>query len=1177
MDLMKKAREIIKEARGQQHSVEERRVKAIDLAALMVKEARRIQTRAESHTQEQIAQLMDDEKGKTFLTSMTDQCFRSLNPRRIASQMIHLTKRFGVPSFLDFTKKIRLTLFKTLGVFFGSLLVPAAKRMVRKETSKVMIPAEKRPLYKHIKRRYKEGTRVNLNHLGEAVLGEEEAEHRLKVYIEDLERPEIEYVSVKVSTIFSQINLLAWEESITVLSERLRQLYRAAKTREFTRRDGTRVPKIVNLDMEEYSDLHLTMELFCRVLDEPEFYDQFAGIVLQSYLPDSYLIQQKLTVWAMQRVAKGGAPIKIRIVKGANLAMEQVESSLQTWPQAPYTKKCDVDANYKRMLTYACEPDHARAAHVGVGSHNLFDVAYALLLRAENNVEEFVSFEMLEGMVEHMNRVVKELSGEILLYCPAVTEREFPNGVAYLMRRLDENTAPENFLRHVFNLIPGTEDWQTQVQYFSAACHHIESIHSAPRRTQNRLLEPVKPALCYSFQNEPDTDWSLRDNQKWAAGIVDSWKEKSFETIPLVIANETIVTENQGKGRDPSRPGKELYKYSLADKEQIDKAVTFASNHVLKWSQVSVQERTEILEEVAQHFRRKRGDLIGAMIADGGKTIPQADGEVSEAIDFIEYYRKSLLEITAMEDVRWHAKGVALVTPPWNFPCAIPVGGIVSSLAAGNCVIFKPARETMLVGWTIANLFWEAGISKEVLQFMTCREGTALIRDPRVDYVVLTGSTETAKFFLNERPGIDLLAETGGKNSIIVTAMADRDMAVHDAVHSAFGHTGQKCSACSLLICEDEVYYDPNFRKQLRDAAKSLPVGPAWDLKTSVNPLIREASEELQRGLTQLDAGEEWLLEPKQDPDNPNLWSPGIKLGVKPGSFTHQTELFGPVLGVMRAKNLNQAIQYANGTRYGLTSGLQSLDDREQKIWLEKIEAGNCYINRGITGAIVQRQPFGGCKESSYGFGSKVGGPNYLMQMMVPDQVALPKEQELFENDFSFEDQLWKASIGSYTYYWKHYFSQEHDPSRLLGQDNILCYRPRKSMTLRVQENDTLLDVCRIIAACQICGTPLDVSGEKQLPNVKMRVETEAAFIERLPKITRLRLISEPSPELQKAAALCNVHQGEVFANGRIELLHYLREVSISNDYHRYGNLGDRESETRAPLPESLSNQECFV
>lgn len=1192
---MGKAQQILDEARGQDLSAEQRRERAVELAGYMLEESRRVQSYSEKRQQAQLARMMNDPVGKAFTTSMTDQCFRSENHGRVADQLVYLIQKFGVPKFLSPFKKFQLILFRWLGRQFSSLMVPLVKKMLRKDMSNVILQGDAKQLSKHMEKRRKDGVRINLNHLGEAILGEKEAEQRLNIYLDDLANPEVEYISVKISTLFSQISLLGWEETLRVLSEKLKRLYRAAQQNFYVLPNGKKVPKFVNLDMEEYRDLHLTVELFRRVLDDAEFYRYSAGIVLQAYLPDAFLFQQELTIWAMKRVGNGGAPIKIRLVKGANLAMEQVEAALKGWPQAPYLSKADTDANYKRMMIYACDEERVKAVHLGIGSHNLFDIAYAMLFRVEKGVEKHVTFEMLEGMADHIRRVVQSLSGSMLLYCPAATTSEFQNAVAYLMRRLDENTAPENFLRHAFAMIPGTMDWQVQADQFSLACDEVNKINYLSRREQSRFVAPLEVDMDAPFANEADTDWSLPQNIKWAEMILRQWSERPVSVIPIVVGGKEVVSGlGIEKKMDPSDPTKELYRYVMADEEQLESVVQTAENALKEWSQQPLKERLQLIEDAAYQLKVHRADLIGAMVTDTAKIVVEADVEISEAIDFAAYYQRAVAELHYLEDVEWMAKGPVLVASPWNFPCSIPAGGILGALAAGNSVIFKPAPEAVLVGWQLVNILWEAGISKEALQFFCCSDdpiGTKLIQDPRVAVVVLTGATNTAKHFMKLRPGIDLMAETGGKNALIITRMSDRDLAIKDLIHSAFGYAGQKCSACSLAILEKEVYDDPHFKMQLLDAAMSLKVGSPWDLSTKLNPLIRQPSPELLRGLTTLDEGEEWLLEPKQDASNPHLWSPGIKLGVKPGSFMHQTELFGPVLGIMRANSLDEAIEWANATPYGLTAGIHSLDEREQKRWSERIIAGNCYINRTITGAIVRRQPFGGCKESSFGNGVKAGGPNYVLQLMRPVVTSLPKEREpldqavmqlnhfVHQGGFNEEElESWTASIGSYAFYWNHYFSKAHDPSQVLGQDNFLSYVPREDIVLRVQESDQFLDVLTGIAAALTCRAPLEVSvtqGQlnpvqleqlQKIPSIRVVEENEGVFMDRihLKSIKRVRLLSKPTTELQHAlaAAACHATMASVLANGRLELLNFLREVSLSFDYHRYGYCGLRVKET---------------
>ena len=541
------------------------------------------------------------------------------------------------------------------------------------------------------------------------------------------------------------------------------------------------------------------------------------------------------------------------------------------------------------------------------------------------------------------------------------------------------------------------------------------------------------------------------------------------------------------------------------------------------------------------------------MIVDGAKAVTEADPEVSEAVDFARYYARALGAGDTVDGCRLDPLGVVVVAPPWNFPLSIPAGGVLAALAAGNAVLLKPAPEAVLVGWHLAQSLWSAGIPGEVLQFVPCPDddvGRGLITDPRVDGVILTGSVETARRFLEWRPDLRLFAETSGKNAIIVTALADRDQAVRDLVRSAFGHNGQKCSAASLAICEAEVYDDPVFRRQLRDAAASLAVGSAWEPASRITPLTQPPGAALQRALSSLDPGEEWLLEPRAMSREAPLWSPGIKLGVARGSFFHRTECFGPVLGLMRAAHLDEAIDLANDQPFGLTSGIQSLDDREIARWVDRIEAGNLYVNRSITGAVVGRQPFGGWKASSVGGGAKAGGPNYVLQLCrVREATGLAD------------------AAASYGRAWREHFSPAHEPIPLLGERNVFRYRPCARVLVRAETASDAgreaLD--RVLLAARLCGVPAAVSlADGESPgDVPALVEDEDTLAARLAGIgcERLRALVPVSTPLRRAAhaAGIGVVDAPVSAAGRFELRHYLREQAVSRVVHRYGSVMQAE------------------
>ncbi|MBF8264048.1 MAG: putA [Parachlamydiales bacterium] len=1190
-----KAFEILDSVRGKPQSISERKHLSLELAALMLAEASHSMSTEEKADQERFLRLLADPVGKAFTAAMADQCFRSENNQRVADQLIYLLNQFGIPQYLPWIKRAQLQLFRLLGPSKAKHLVPLMTNSLRKEAAQFIWDGETSYLNRRIDERKAQGIRLNLIRIGETVLSEAEAQKRLEMTLQDLENPNIDYISVKISTLYSQINLTDFDGTVEKIAEPLRILYRAAIRNPYVFADGEKQSRMIALDMEDYDSLYLTAAVFRKVLEEPEFHHYCAGIALQSYLPDTLNIQKELTQWAIKRVQNGGAPIHLRIVKGAYLSLEQVKASLKNWPQAPYISKLESDANFKRMISYGSLSENARVAHLGIGTHNLFDIAYAMLLRAENQVEPYVCFEMLEGMVDPIRRIVHKLTGDLLLYCPMASKDEFLNTIAYLFRRLDENTGPENFLRHVFELKPGSETWEHQSALFAESCDEIDSTLTQPRRSQNRLLHADQPDSNLPFENEPHTDFSLPQNRRWAADIAAIWKNAAIVPIPLVIGGKEILDNQDGVRHDPSNPDQHLFRYARATHDHMEQALSCAQKHGNQWAKTSVEYRSHLLAKCAQKLRERRGELIGAMMIDSGKIISEADPEVSEAIDYAQYYRHQIERMHQMSDIRWTPKGTILVASPWNFPCAIPAGGIFAALVTGNCVLLKPSSYGVLVAWNLVNALWDAGIPKEVLQFLPCsRDNSKLILDPRIQNVIFTGSTQTARKFLQMRPTLDLAGETSSKNAIIITAMADRDQAIMHLLSSAFGHNGQKCSAATLAILEGEVYDDLRFRQTLRNAAASLNVGPAWDLSSRISPLILAPSELLIRALTTLEEGEEWLLEPRQDKDNPHLWSPGIKLGVQANSFTYQTEIFGPLLGLMRADSLSHAIELANGTPYGLTSGLMSLDDREHGYWIEHIIAGNCYINRPITGSIVRRQPFGGTKASSFGNGFKTGGPNYLSEFMNAAQAGLPQEKhpvnESVNNLTSYLEKIdlsaeqlgvWYASVSNYAYWWKR-LRQNRDPNKIVGQDNFFRYVPRKNIVLRIEANSSALDALRVCAAALTVGASLEISFSRLSPQRKdihwpdltplfnVHEETSDAFCKRIQTggTDRIRLVEPASAALLAAAANCATHiiDSKPLANGRLELLNYLREVSISIDYHRYGNLGIREGEMRKPI-----------
>ena len=553
--------------------------------------------------------------------------------------------------------------------------------------------------------------------------------------------------------------------------------------------------------------------------------------------------------------------------------------------------------------------------------------------------------------------------------------------------------------------------------------------------------------------------------------------------------------------------------------------------------------------KAANIMGQMRGDLIGSMCAITGKTIEEADVEVSEGIDYCRFYTTTMKKYAALDDIEMKAKGTVLVLSPWNFPCAIPCGGVVAALASGNTCILKPATVAAPVAWLFAKAFWEAGVPKEALQVViTDREATPLLTSsPVVKHIILTGGTETAQSIAHANPRKPLSAETGGKNVMILSAKGDRDHAIMNACRSAFGNAGQKCSACSLLLVERSVYENPEFFEKLKDCASSLKVGGVWNPGNIVGPMITNKNDKLEQAF-HLEPGERWLIAPEFLDEKKFILKPTVKVDVKPNSFTFRTELFAPLLAVAPFDTLEEAVDLVNGLDYGLTSGLQSLDEQEQQYWQNHVQAGNLYINRGITGAIVNRQPFGGMKLSAFGPGLKAGGPNYCAQFMtITDKPGTTTD--------------YKKSYAEW--YEKEFKHARNIQPKIRGEQNVFRYLPLKDgMILRLFGDETLEQVQMVQLAAKTVGTPLTISADSDNPiiaqlNGDIRKESLTAFCNSMKKFERVRTISSNVPdEVFVSAAHCDkyIAQSAPVRDGRIELALYIKEQSIANEYHRYGS-----------------------
>ncbi len=875
-----------------------------------------------------------------------------------------------------------------LGALAPGLMAKAVKNNVE-QMAKMFItgesPKEALTVLKKA-RKNKIGFTVDL--LGEACLSEAEALDYQKRYIELVDwlskdaagwehMPQIDEdhkgpiprvnVSVKLSSLYSQIDLKAWDESKELCKERLRPILKLAMERGV----------FLNLDMEQYEIKDFTIEVFRDLLMEPGFkgYPHF-GCVIQAYLRDSLKDCRELAEFAKRR----GVPFTVRLVKGAYWDFETVRSEQQNWPIPVYTNKRESDANYEDCaLLLLRDVEHVRLA---LGSHNVRSIA-AVMVHAERMGIDPRAFEvqMLFGMADPIKRSLTKMGYRVREYAPV---GELLPGMAYLVRRLLENTSNESFLRSKFAEGAGAENLLRDPREGLAPSDPL------PRREPGR------------FVNEALLDFGIGEvREKMKRAIADFETRSTGEDHALFIGGRETATGRWLESRNPSHPSRLVGRVSVAGAGEAEAALRAAKAAFPAWRRTSAETRASLLDKVADLLARDRYKLAALEILEVGKPWEEADGDVAEAIDFCRYYAREmrrLAEPRRVGDVpgevslyHYQPRGVSVVIAPWNFPLAILTGMVAASIVTGNTCVMKPAEQSPVIGAYLMRTLREAGLPDGVVNLVQGygeEIGEILTGHVDTNLICFTGSKAVGLHICEKAsktpPGQlsvkRTVIEMGGKNAVIIDSDADLDEAVAGVVHSAFGFAGQKCSAASRVIVLDEVY--GRFVDRLIEATRSIKTGFAESGGIYLGPVIDEEARARILAVIETGKSEAKLAYQGAAPTEGHFVPPTIFTDVSPSAGIAQQEIFGPVLAVIRAKDIDQAIEIANDTEYGLTGGLYSRSPAniEKAKWA--FDVGNLYINRGITGAMVDRHPFGGFKMS--GVGSKTGGPDYLLQFVEP-------------------------------------------------------------------------------------------------------------------------------------------------------------------------------------------------
>jgi RHH-type proline utilization regulon transcriptional repressor/proline dehydrogenase/delta 1-pyrroline-5-carboxylate dehydrogenase len=778
-------------------------------------------------------------------------------------------------------------------------------------------------------------------------------------------------VSVKPSALFSLADPVDGEGSVQGMLARLKPLYRKVVA----------LGGFLCLDTETHRLKSITFELYRRLRADPEFraYPHL-GLALQAYLRESERDADELLEWARQE----RLPISLRLVKGAYWDYETVLARQCGWPVPVYTIKGETDAAYERIAERILR--NHDICHLACGSHNVRSVSAVLeMARALEVPAQRFEFQALYGMAEPFRKALLKTAKRVRLYCP---HGQLLPGMAYLIRRLLENTANESFLRQAF--VQGVER-DLLLQPPQALLTHATPQAPAPT-SKSRGEEP--------FRNEAFPDWTQAEmRQAYSRGLEDVRKDLG-RTYPLSIGGREVHTEDREASVNPANPSEIIGYACQAGPSEVDQAVAAAWNAFPTWRDTPPARRAAFLVSAAAAARHRIVELAAWQTLEAGKQWTEAYLDVGEAIDFLDYYAREMLRLAAPRSLGtqpgeaneyfYEPKGVAAVIAPWNFPLAIGCGMSAAAIVAGNPVIYKPSNCTPVVGHTLAEIFREAEFPPGVFNYLPGRSrvmGDVLVEHRQISLIAFTGSMEVGLHIIETagrtRPDQGsvkkVIAEMDGKNAVIVDDDADLDEAVPGVMRSAFGYQGQKCSACSRAIVVDAIY--DRFLERLLDCARSVRIGPAEDPACFMGPLIDQSAQARVTEYIALAREEGLLAFSSAVPAGPGFYVPlTIATRVPPDHRLAQEEIFGPVLSVLRARDFEQALAWANGTRFALTGGIFSRTPSHIDRCRREFRVGNLYINRGTTGAIVGRQPFGGFRMS--GVGSKAGGPDYLLQFL---------------------------------------------------------------------------------------------------------------------------------------------------------------------------------------------------
>ncbi|GAB3039926.1 bifunctional proline dehydrogenase/L-glutamate gamma-semialdehyde dehydrogenase [Parafrigoribacterium mesophilum] len=1122
-----------------------------------------------STTSLRLAQLIDDPDGPQFALDFIDRVIRP-DDLHVAGKGLEVVAQH-IPAMLPWYMRWALAVGGGFSAVIPWPIVPIARLVMRRMVGHLLVEITG-PDDPHLTTRLAalraSGSRFSLAMLGERVHGDGAADARLQDIRELLARDDVESVSISLSDVAGQLWPWAFHESVDRVVARLAPLYEAAA--------ASPGRKFITLDMGMFREFDLTVAVFERLLERPTLRGLEAGIALQAYLPGSLATLNELTQWAAARRAEGGAGIRVRLVKGAYLPMERVDAAVHGWPVPAYVSKAQTDANFIRMLNFALTPERTDAVRISVAGHNLFDIAYAWLLAEHRAVQRRIEVEMMLGMGIARDAVSAEL-GVVVVTVPVVSTGRLDCAVDYLVRRLDDSVGAGHFLANAGGLADRSA-FAAEARRFLAAVaeadaaeptKNAEATNDAELTNETELAndaelgndaETQPDAFAFGSalaRRTPPTNPAVAANRRWARGILDRTRASRL--------GQSAITDAQ-----------------VADAEELHRRVAAAVSFGEDWARRRSTTRAQVLSSIGEELELRRAELIETMVGEVGLTFADADTEVSQAIDSARWSAALAPELDTVDNARFVPSRLSLVASLERSPLAAPAESVFAALAAGSPVILMPARHARRSAAVFVDALVSAGLPGGLVtpvdldrgEFGDSELARLLVSHPRVDHVVVTGRQQSARMFRSWRGSGHLAADTAGTNSIVVTPSADQDQAVADVVASAFTSAGQGRSSASVVILVGSLAQSQSFRRHLIDAVSSLAVGYPQDPSVDLGPLFQPAVGEVARVLTTLGEGEEWLVEPHRLDDSGRLWSPGVRDQVAPDSHFHLAQHRAPVLGIMVAADLEEAIELQRAMPFARTAGLHSLNTDEVDLWLRTSSSAELAVNRSAssvtrsltshTDALAVRgrwepqfpEPRGSVivKGVSEGIAELIAAAGPGMDYLGFDRV--------------------RAAARSDQMAWDDRFSRAHELGRSPFERLVVRFRP-VPVAIRVSENAPTWELARVLAAAMRAGSPVAISSATPITAALVRflndettaitvsevvIETDSRWRARLLSgetgAQRIRLLGEDQSAL--AALLGSGFSAAIYAEpvtaaGRIELLTFLREQSVTITAHRFG------------------------